>query len=284
MTKRLMTLAGLTLLSLGGATSQAIAQALMGQPTPDGLGLQPPANALAQQLYDFHDILLIIITLIALFVTGLLIYVMVRFRKSANPTPSKVSHNVPLELAWTIIPILILFGISFPSIRLLYAQDQTPPNIELTIKAIGKQWYWTYEYPDHGSFEFDSIMLTDEEAAEAGKPRLLGTDNPLVIPADTTIRLQITAGDVLHAFTVPAFGVKRDAVPGRLNEVWISPVSQTGTYYGQCSELCGTAHAYMPIEVKVVPKAEFESWVTQAQEEYGEITPAEPVKLAAAKR
>ncbi len=277
---RLMTMAGLTALGTLGAMSDAMAQKLMGQPTPDGLGLQPPANALAEQLYNFHDTLLIIITLIALFVTGLMAYVVVRFRKSANPTPSKVSHNLPLELAWTIIPILILVGISFPSIRLLYAQDQTPPDIELTVKAIGKQWYWTYEYPDHGSFEFDSIMLTDEEAAEAGKPRLLGTDNPMVIPADTAIRIQITAGDVLHAFTVPAFGVKRDAVPGRLNEVWLSPISQPGTYYGQCSELCGTAHSYMPIEVLVVPKDEYAAWVAQAQEEYGAVQPDAPVKLA----
>ena len=278
--KRLMIFSGVSAVGLFAVAGQALAEKLMGQPTPNGLGLQPPANDLAQQLYDFHDTLLIIITLIALFVTGLMIYVMIRFRKSANPTPSKVSHNLPLELAWTIIPILILFGISFPSIRLLYAQDVTPPDIELTVKAIGKQWYWTYEYPDHGSFEFDSIMLTDEEAEAAGKPRLLGTDYPLVLPADTAIRLLITAGHVLHAFALPAFGVKRDAVPGRLNEVWISPVSEPGTYYGQCSELCGTGHAYMPIEVVIVPKDEFETWVAGAQEEFGAVEPSTPVKLA----
>ncbi len=284
MIKRKMRVAGLSVVGLSGAVAQASAQVLTGQPTPNGLGLQPPANELAEQLYSFHDTLLIIITLIALFVTGLLIYVMVRFRKSANPKPSKITHNLPLEIAWTVIPVLILFGICFPSLRLLYAQEETPPDIELTVKAIGKQWYWTYEYTDHDSFEIDSIMLSDEEAAAAGKPRLLATDNPLVLPADTAIRVLITAGDVLHAFTVPAFGVKKDAVPGRLNEVWISPVSEPGTYYGQCSELCGTAHAYMPIEVKIVPKEEFEVWVKQAQEEYGEVKPSTAVKLAAAQR
>ncbi len=284
MINRVMTVAGFSVVGLSGAIAQAGAQVLTGQPTPNGLGLQPPANDLAQQLYGFHDVLLIIITLIALFVTGLLIYVMVRFRKSANPNPTKITHNLKLEIAWTVIPVLILAGICFPSLALLYAQDDTPENIELTVKAIGKQWYWTYEYPDHGSFEIDSIMLTDEEAEAAGKPRLLATDNPLVLPADTNIRVQITAGDVLHAFTVPAFGVKRDAVPGRLNEVWISEVSEPGTYYGQCSELCGTAHAYMPIEVKIVPKEEFEAWVKQAQEEYGEVKPTTAVKVAAAQR
>lgn len=258
----------------GGAFAQ---DALLGQPTPGGLGLQAGVTPIKEQVHDFHNLLLIIITAICLFVLALLVYVMYRFRAAANPNPSKTTHNTLIEVIWTAVPVMILVVIAIPSMKLLYAQDVIP-EADMTIKAIGKQWYWTYEYPDHGDIVFDAFMLQDEEAAEAGLPRLLATDVPVVIPVDTTVRILVTAGDVLHSFAVPAFGIKTDAVPGRLNETWVH-VKEEGTYYGQCSELCGTAHAYMPIMVKVVSQAEFEDWVAQQQ---AARTPAETGRQVAA--
>ncbi|WP_235830178.1 cytochrome c oxidase subunit II [Algihabitans albus] len=249
-----------SLLASGGAWAQ---ETLLGQPVPGGLGLQAGATPIKEQIHDFHNLLLVIITLICLFVLALLVYVMRRFRASANPTPSKTSHNTMVEVIWTAVPVMILVIIAIPSMKLLYAQDVIP-EADMTIKAIGKQWYWTYEYPDHGNFVFDAFMLQDDEAAEQGLPRLLATDRSVVIPVDTTVRILVTAGDVLHSFAVPSFGVKVDAVPGRLNETWVH-VTQEGTYYGQCSELCGTAHAYMPIMVEVVSQEAFEAWITEQQ-------------------
>jgi cytochrome c oxidase subunit 2 len=235
----------------------------LGQPVPGGLGLQHGVTPIKEQVQDFHNLLMVIITAICLFVLALLVYVMVRYRASKNPTPSKTTHNTVVEVIWTAVPVMILVVIAIPSMKLLYAQDVIP-EADMTIKAIGKQWYWTYEYPDHGDFVFDSFMLQDEEAAEAGLPRLLATDQALVIPVDTTVRILVTAGDVLHSFAVPSFGIKTDAVPGRLNETWVHANTE-GTFYGQCSELCGTAHAFMPIMVRVVSEAEFEDWVAQQQ-------------------
>ncbi len=267
----------LAALAAVAASGTALAQdALLGQPTPGGLGLQAGATPVKEQVHDFHNLLLIIITAICLFVLALLVYVMYRFRAAANPTPSKTTHNTLIEVIWTAVPVMILVVIAIPSMKLLYAQDVIP-EADMTIKAIGKQWYWTYEYPDHGDIVFDAFMLQDEEAAEAGLPRLLATDVPVVIPVDTTVRILVTAGDVLHSFAVPAFGIKTDAVPGRLNETWVH-VKEEGTYYGQCSELCGTAHAYMPIMVEVVSQAEFEDWVAQQQ---AARTPAETVRQVA---
>jgi cytochrome c oxidase subunit 2 len=249
-----------TLLAGGAAFAQ---DSQLGQPTPGGLGLQAGATPVKEQIHDFHTMLLVIISAICIFVLALLLYVIFRFRARANPTPSKTTHNTLIEVIWTAVPVMILVIIAIPSMKLLYAEDVVP-EADMTIKAIGKQWYWTYEYPDHGDIVFDSFMLPEEEAAAAGKPRLLAADTAVVIPVDTTVRILVTAGDVLHSFAVPAFGIKTDAVPGRLNETWVH-VEQEGTYYGQCSELCGTQHAYMPIMVEVVSQAEFEDWVAQQQ-------------------
>lgn len=248
------------LLASGTAWAQ---ETLVGQPVPGGIGLQAGVTPIKDQIHDFHNLLLVIITLICLFVLALLVYVMRRFRASANPTPSKTSHNTMVEVIWTAVPVMILVIIAIPSMKLLYAQDVIP-EADMTIKAIGKQWYWTYEYPDHGNFVFDAFMLRDEEAAEQDLPRLLATDRSVVIPVDTTVRILVTAGDVLHSFAVPSFGVKIDAVPGRLNETWVH-VTEEGTYYGQCSELCGTGHSYMPIMVEVVSQEAFDAWIAEQQ-------------------
>ncbi len=249
-------------LSIGGAL------AADGQPVPWQLGFQNAATEHMQRLTWFNNYLLYIVTAICIFVLGLMLYVMLRFNARANPTPSTTTHNTLLEVVWTIIPILILVAIAVPSFRLLYFQEQIPET-DLTVKAVGYQWYWGYEYPDHGGFAYDSIMLEDSERT-AGQPRLLATDNALILPENTTVKVLVTAADVLHSWTVPSFGVKVDAVPGQVNALWFK-TGATGTYYGQCSELCGVRHAFMPIEVKVVSKAEFESWVKQAQAEYARL-------------
>ena len=203
-------------------------------------------------------------TAITVFVLGLMVYVMVRFNAKANPVPSKTSHNTLIEVVWTVIPILILLVIAVPSFRLLY--DQATPEADMTIKVTGYQWYWGYEYPDHSDIAFDALMLEDDEL-QPGQPRLLTTDNAVVVPVDTTVRVLVTAADVIHNWAMPAFGVKMDAYPGRLNETWFR-ANKTGIYYGQCSELCGIRHSFMPIMVKVVEKEEFTAWVEQAKVEF----------------
>ena len=232
------------------------------------LGLQDAVTPVMERIHSFHSILLVIITVITLFVLVLMLWVMFRFSEKRNPNPSKTTHNVTLELAWTVIPVLILIGIAFPSFRLLYFADQVQ-SADITVKAIGRQWYWSYEYPDHGNFTFDSYIVADEDL-EPGQPRLLTADNALVLPVDTNIRILVTASDVLHNFAMPQFGLKTDAVPGRINETWTYvPAEYAGrTFYGQCSELCGTGHAYMPIMVHMVSKAEFAAWTEKAREEY----------------
>jgi cytochrome c oxidase subunit 2 len=192
---------------------------------------------------------------------------MVRFNAKANPTPSKTSHNTLIEVLWTVLPIVILVVIAIPSFRLLYFQREIP-EADMTIKATGYQWYWGYEYPDHGDFAFDSLMLSDEERGD--QPRLLATDTAMVVPVDTTVRVLVTSADVIHAFAMPAFGLKIDSVPGRMNETWFK-AEKTGTFYGQCSELCGIRHAFMPIRIEVVEKEAFAAWVEEAQEEYAEV-------------
>lgn len=229
-------------------------------PEPWGLNFQKAASPLAERIHDFHDMLLWIIIAIALFVLVLLIWVIIRYNHKANPEPKQFSHNVMIEVLWTLVPIIILVFIAVPSFRLLYYNDRTE-NTEMTLKIVGKQWYWSYEYPDNGNIAFDSYMIADDEL-EADDIRLLSTDTQVVLPVDTDIQLLISAGDVLHSWTIPAFGVKMDAVPGRWNEAWVN-ISKPGTYYGQCSELCGKDHAYMPIEVKAVSKEDFAAW-TQA--------------------
>ncbi|TVQ84748.1 MAG: cytochrome c oxidase subunit II [Micavibrio sp.] len=235
---------------------------------PWQLGLSEPASPSMEKIVSFHNMMMYIITAIVAIVTGLLLYVMIRFNKKANPTPSKTSHNVKLEVIWTLIPVLILAVIVVPSMRLLYFVDRIE-EADMTIKAIGYQWYWTYEYPDHGGFMFDAVMIPDDEL-KPGQHRLLDTYNPVVLPTDTNIRVLITAGDVLHAWAVPALGVKKDAVPGQINETWFR-INRPGWYYGQCSELCGDGHAFMPIAIKAVTPEEFEKWVEEAKMEFGMI-------------
>ena len=231
------------------------------------LGFQEAASPVMERIVSFHDLLLWIITLITIFVLVLLAYVCVRFKASNNPTPSKRTHNAMLEIAWTAIPVLILVVIAIPSFKLLYYSDVVE-EADMTIKAIGRQWYWSYEYPDHGNFTFDAFMIADEDIdADAGQKRLLETDYRVVVPVGTNIRLLTTASDVIHSWAMPAFGVKLDAVPGHVNEVWFR-VDEPGTYYGQCSELCGAYHGFMPIALEAVSKEEFEAWTKQAEEEF----------------
>lgn len=247
------------------------------QPEDWQLGFQKAGSENMTMITEFNDFLLILMTLICIFVLGLMLYVMVRFRASANPEPSKTTHNTLVEVIWTVVPIVILVVIAIPSFRLLYFQ-RVIPEAEMTVKAVGYQWYWGYEYPDHGDFAFDSLMLSDEERGD--QPRLLATDTAMVVPVDTTVRVIVTAADVLHAFAMPAFGLKMDAVPGRLNETWFK-AEETGTYYGQCSELCGIRHAFMPIRIEVVEKAEFAAWVEEAQNEYAAIDNADAMVASA---
>jgi cytochrome c oxidase subunit 2 len=230
-----------------------------GVPTPWQLGLQPAASPIMEQIHSFHTYVTIIITLIALFVLGLLVYVMARFNERRNPEPSRTTHNTPLEIAWTIIPVLILVAIAIPSFRLLFAQYDFP-KADVTITATGSQWYWTYEYPDQG-ITFDSIMVQDANLKE-GQPRLLAVDREVVVPVNKNVQVQVKANDVIHDWAVPAFGIKIDAVPGRLQSTWFR-AEREGVYYGQCSELCGRNHAFMPIAVRVVSESEFNDWVAK---------------------
>ena len=235
------------------------------QPRDWQMGLQPAASTTMERIVDLHDLLMVVITLITVFVVALLLYVMFRFSERRNPTPTKTTHNTVIEVLWTTVPVIVLVIIAIPSFKLLYYADRVA-DAEMTIKAIGHQWYWSYEYPDHGDFTFDGIMLSDDERTE-DQPRLLATDTFVVLPVNTKIRLLVTADDVLHSFAMPAFGIKLDANPGKINETWVE-ITREGTYYGQCSEICGAGHAYMPIAIKAVSKAAFAEWVGQAQEEY----------------
>ncbi|MSO75618.1 MAG: cytochrome c oxidase subunit II [Alphaproteobacteria bacterium] len=235
-------------------------------PLPWQMNFQPAASPVMERIEQFHNMLLVVTVLITLFVMGLLLYVMVRFRASRNPVPSKTTHHTLIEVLWTVLPIVILVGIAIPSFRLLYYTDRTA-EAEMTLKIIGSQWYWSYEYPDHGNLSFDSVMIPDKDI-KPGQHRLLEVDNRIVLPVDTNIRLLMTATDVLHAWAVPAFGVKLDTVPGRINETWVR-ITREGVYYGQCSELCGVGHAYMPIAVEAVSKEKFEAWAKKAKAEFG---------------
>jgi len=246
-------------LVLAVAASAGAAHAAV--PEPWQLGLQEAVTPVKAQVVSFHDLLLIIITAITLFVLALLVFVAVRFRASANPTPSRTSHNTLIEVVWTVVPVIILVIIAIPSFRLLYFMEKAE-DPQMTVKAIGHQWYWEYEYPDHEGVVFSSYMIPDEDI-RPGMHRLLEVDNRVVVPVDTTVRLLTTAGDVLHAFAVPAFGVKKDAIPGRINETWFR-AEREGVYYGQCSEICGTGHGFMPIAVEVVSREAYDAWIARA--------------------
>jgi len=223
------------------------------------LGMQPAASPVRDKIDSLHDELLIIITVITLFVLGLLLWVMVRFNAKRNPVPSKISHNTTLEIAWTLIPVLILVVIAIPSFRLLYFMDKAE-KAEMTLKVTGHQWYWSYEYPDNGNLNFDSRVVTDDKGEPAGNPRLLQTDNPVYLPVGTTIRILVSGTDVIHSWFVPAFGVQEYSVVGRVNESWVK-IDREGTFYGQCNQICGVNHPFMPIEIHAVSKQEFAAWV-----------------------
>jgi len=244
-------------LGAGGDT----ALAALGQAAPWQLGFQDSATPVMDEITSFHDFLLYVITGISAFVLILLITVMVRFNARANPTPSRITHNTTVEVAWTVIPVVILAVIAVPSFRLLFHQLDTPPS-DITVKATGKQWFWTYNYPDNGKFEFDSLMLQDKDR-KADQPRLLSVNNEMVVPVNKIVRVQVIGSDVIHSFTIPSFGVRIDAIPGRLNETWFK-ATREGMYYGQCSELCGRDHAFMPIAVRVVSEQAFNEWVDAA--------------------
>lgn len=247
------------------------APALAAQPVDWQMGLQPAATEIMRQVRGFEQYTLWFIVPITLFVLALLIYVMFRFRASANPNPSRTSHNTAIEVVWTLGPVIVLLAIAIPSFNLLNAQ-LTPPQADLTVKATGYQWYWGYEYQGETEVSFDSLLLHDEDRAALGKedkgtyPRLLAVDNELVVPVGKSVRVLVTAADVLHAFAMPAFGIKIDGVPGRNNETWFK-AEQEGLYYGQCSELCGKDHGYMPIAIRVVSEEKFSAWMASAADD-----------------
>src|SRR4029077_11756033 len=249
-----LAVAGMTLAAGGTAFAE------LGQPAPWEMRLQEAATPVMENITWFHNFLTVLITVITLFVLGLLVIVVMKFNAKANPVPSRTTHNTLIEVAWTLIPVLILVGIAVPSFRLLF-EELDIPKADLTIKATGKQWYWSYAYPDNGKFEFDSLMAADKA------PRLLGVDNEMVVPVNKVVRVQTTGADVIHSFAVPAFGIKIDAIPGRLKETWFK-ATKTGMFYGQCSELCGKDHAFMPIAVRVVSDQDFVAWVETAKKKF----------------
>jgi len=250
------------LLAAGGS-----ALAGLGQPSPWQMGFQQSAAPSMDDITWFHNFVLWIIVVITAFVLALLVIVMVKFNARANPTPSRTTHNTLLEVAWTVIPVVILVVIAIPSFRMLFKQLNIPQS-DLTIKAAGNQWNWTYTYPDD-KIEFTSIMLQDADRQKLNPvpPRLLAVDNPIVVPVNKVVRVQVIASDVIHAFAVPSFGIKIDAIPGRLNETWFK-ATREGVYYGQCSELCGKDHAFMPIEVRVLSEQAYAAWLADAKKKF----------------
>src|SRR5258708_4605781 len=249
-----LAVAGVALAASGAASAQ------LGEPAPWEYKLQEAATPVMENICTFHNFLTVLIFVITLFVLGLLIAVVVKFNAKANPVPSRTTHNTLIEVAWTLIPVLILVSIAVPSFRLLF-QELDIPKADLTIKVTGKQWYWSYDYPDNGKFEFDSLLAQDK------KPRLLGVDNEMVVPVNKVVRIQTTGADVIHSFAVPAFGIKIDSIPGRLNETSLKD-TKLAMFYGQCSELCGKDHAFMPIVVRVVNDQEFATWVEGAKKKF----------------
>jgi len=245
--------------------SASAAFAGLGQPTPWELGLQDAGSPVMVDIIRFHNLLLWIITAIALFVLVLLAIIVVRFNARSNPTPSRTTHNTLIEVMWTIVPVFILVVIAIPSFRLLFL-ELDEPTPDLTVKATGKQWYWSYSYPDNGNFEFDSLLVGDKDL-KPDQPRLLTVDNEMVVPVNKVVHVLVTGADVIHSFAVPSFGIKIDAVPGRINETWFK-ATQEGLYHGQCSELCGKDHAFMPISVRVVKDSDFTAWVEEAKKKY----------------
>ncbi len=262
--------------ALLAGTGAAVAE--LGQPAPWQLGLQESASPVMTDITSFHNFLLWIIGAITLFILALLLIVMVRFNARANPTPSRTTHNTVIEVIWMIVPVIILVAIAVPSFRLLFLQLD-PPKADLTVKATGKQWYWSYNYPDNGNFEFDSLLVDDKDL-KPGQPRLLTVDNEMVVPVNKVVHVLVIGADVIHSFAIPSFGIKIDAVPGRLNETWFKATSE-GRFHGQCSELCGKDHAFMPITVRAVNDADFAAWVANEKKNAG-LDATSPTAIAAA--
>lgn len=281
MTGRMAGLLGLAaLLAAFGAPAAALAQeAMVGAPEPWGMGLQASGGPIKDAISSFNTLVFWIMVGITVFVAGLLVYVIWRFRAEANPNPSRTSHNTTLEIAWTVVPVLILVVIAIPSFRLIYYQDRTV-DADLTINVQGRQWYWHYGYPDNGNFTFDSYPVQTEDL-RAGQMRNLEVDNPVVIPVGANVRVLTTGQDVIHSFFVPSLGVQRYAIPGRTLETWMR-ADRPGTFYGQCNQICGVNHWFMPIVVRAVPQAEYEAWVAQARTNFAQgLPPGPPVALAA---
>jgi len=268
----------------GGAGAAALgagaAWAGLGQPSPWQMDLQESATPVMTQIAAFHFFLLWVIAAISAFVLGLLLIIIVRFNARANPTPSRTTHNTPLEIIWTIVPVIILATIAVPSFRLLFSQLDVPKP-DLTVKATGKQWFWTYSYPDNGNFEFDSLMVADKDL-KPGQLRLLTVDNEMVVPVNKVVHVLVTGADVIHSFAVPSFGIRIDAIPGRLNDTWFKATTE-GVFYGQCSELCGKDHSFMPIAVRVVSEADFNKWLGDAKKKYATDDSAAHDAVAAAR-
>ena len=256
-----------------------VSTAYAAEPQPWQLGLQDPAGSIAERATSLHNMLLVIITVISLFVLGLLVYVCVRFRASANPKPSKTSHNTIIEILWTVVPVLILVVIAVPSFQLLYYMDKTK-DTEMVIKVTGNQWYWNYEYPDE-NISFDSYLVDEEDLGE-DQIRLLSVDNPLVVPAGTRIKLLVTGNDVMHSFFVPSLAVQIYSIAGRINEAWIDVPEGTKKYYGQCNQICGVNHAYMPIVVQALNEADYAEWLLNAKEEFASVEMPSATLLASA--
>jgi len=281
MLKRLFTLIPAVAFGIFSFAGAALAEGVEMRSKPWQLFFQDPMSPTAEKVYDLNVFLLWIEGGITIFVLGLMVYIMIKFNAKANPTPSKTTHNTFLEVIWTALPILILVIIAVPSLKILYFADKTQ-DAEMTLKVKGNQWYWSYSYPDHGDFEFDSVIIPDDEL-EKGQPRLLSVDNPVVLPANTNIRLLLTSADVIHNWAVPSLAVKLDTTPGRVNETW-THINKPGDYYGMCSELCGVNHGFMPIHIKALPKEEFKKWLVTAKEEFAsnndKQTKDSPVRVA----
>ncbi len=259
--------------------SAGAAYAGLGHPSPWEMDLQGSASPVMDEISEFHYFLLWVTGVISVFVLGLLLIIIVRFNARANPTPSRTTHNTPIEIIWTVVPVIILAVIAIPSFRLLFVELDVP-HPDLTIKATGKQWFWSYAYPDNGNFEFDSLMVQTKDL-KPGQPRLLTVDNEMVVPENKVVHVLVTGADVIHSFTVPSFGIRIDAVPGRMNETWFK-ATKTGMFYGQCSELCGKDHSFMPIAVHVVSEADFNAWVAQAKQKFSAENGVPPNTYAAA--
>jgi cytochrome c oxidase subunit 2 len=259
--------------------SAGVAFAGLGHPSPWQMDLQGSATPVMDEISEFHYFLLWVTGVISVFVLALLLIIIVRFNARANPTPSRTTHNTLIEILWTVIPVIILAVIAIPSFRLLFVELDVP-HPDLTIKATGKQWFWSYAYPDNGNFEFDSLMVQTKDL-KPGEPRLLTVDNEVVVPMNKVVHVLVTGADVSHSFTVPSFGIRIDAVPGRMNETWFK-ATKTGMFYGQCSELCGKDHSFMPIAVHVVSESDFNAWVAQAKQKFSAENGVPPNTFAAA--